>query len=263
MRASASAMQWPLGRKAHSMWVGNRRRYGGDKSGVGGFRSRELSTLRAQRRKKEGSARLGARGVTGWTPKALAQGKLVRVFRASADEGEANPRSTMAVRGWLHKLRWPSTALCIITFVVWWVTGFYYISKSDGTTFNAYAGGGVVGFVWYPEYAGFRPPPFPSFAVERIPFSMFSGKPFLKRFTRSGVTGIEVPFWLLCLPILLVTAVLWYLKPVVPAGHCRKCGYNLKGNVSGRCPECGMPVPQSKAPAGSRNAHSADARYPR
>jgi hypothetical protein len=25
---------------------------------------------------------------------------------------------------------------------------------------------------------------------------------------------------------------------------CRKCGYNLTGNVSGRCPECGTPVPQ-------------------
>ncbi len=25
-----------------------------------------------------------------------------------------------------------------------------------------------------------------------------------------------------------------------PAGHCRKCGYDLTGNVSGRCPECGM-----------------------
>lgn len=24
-------------------------------------------------------------------------------------------------------------------------------------------------------------------------------------------------------------------------GHCRKCGYNLTGNVSGRCPECGEP----------------------
>ena len=24
---------------------------------------------------------------------------------------------------------------------------------------------------------------------------------------------------------------------------CRQCGYNLTGNVSGRCPECGTPVP--------------------
>ena len=24
-----------------------------------------------------------------------------------------------------------------------------------------------------------------------------------------------------------------------PPGHCRRCGYDLTGNVSGRCPECG------------------------
>ena len=27
-----------------------------------------------------------------------------------------------------------------------------------------------------------------------------------------------------------------------PAPKCHKCGYNLRGNVSGRCPECGQPV---------------------
>ncbi len=30
-----------------------------------------------------------------------------------------------------------------------------------------------------------------------------------------------------------------------PPGHCQKCGYNLTGNVSGRCPECGSPVHQT------------------
>jgi hypothetical protein len=28
-------------------------------------------------------------------------------------------------------------------------------------------------------------------------------------------------------------------------GACAKCGYNLTGNVSGRCPECGTVVPAS------------------
>ena len=28
----------------------------------------------------------------------------------------------------------------------------------------------------------------------------------------------------------------------VPAGHCRKCGYNLTGNVTGVCSECGERV---------------------
>lgn len=28
-----------------------------------------------------------------------------------------------------------------------------------------------------------------------------------------------------------------------PLGHCKHCGYNLTGNVTGICPECGKPVP--------------------
>jgi len=27
-----------------------------------------------------------------------------------------------------------------------------------------------------------------------------------------------------------------------PPGHCPKCSYNLRGNVSGVCPECGTPT---------------------
>lgn len=29
-------------------------------------------------------------------------------------------------------------------------------------------------------------------------------------------------------------------RPQFPA--CRYCGYNLTGNTSGRCPECGQPI---------------------
>ncbi len=28
----------------------------------------------------------------------------------------------------------------------------------------------------------------------------------------------------------------------VPKGHCQKCRYNLTGNISGICPECGTPI---------------------
>jgi len=34
-------------------------------------------------------------------------------------------------------------------------------------------------------------------------------------------------------------------RPLPPPGHCRTCGYNLRGNVSGVCPECGTPAPKA------------------
>jgi len=34
------------------------------------------------------------------------------------------------------------------------------------------------------------------------------------------------------------------LRPGPRPGHCRRCGYDLTGNVSGRCPECGTDVPR-------------------
>lgn len=31
-------------------------------------------------------------------------------------------------------------------------------------------------------------------------------------------------------------------RPLYPTGHCQKCGYNLTGNSSGVCPECGTAI---------------------
>jgi hypothetical protein len=52
-------------------------------------------------------------------------------------------------------------------------------------------------------------------------------------------TTIVLPMWplgVVCLA-LLVIAIRRGRGP--KPGHCRKCGYNLTGNVSGVCPECG------------------------
>ena len=55
--------------------------------------------------------------------------------------------------------------------------------------------------------------------------------------------SLLIPYWFTTTVLLLVTGVLFLLgRPRRPVpGHC-KCGYNLTGNISGRCPECGEHV---------------------
>ncbi|MEW6249614.1 MAG: hypothetical protein AB1716_03125 [Planctomycetota bacterium] len=51
-----------------------------------------------------------------------------------------------------------------------------------------------------------------------------------------------VPIWALATPFLVSSvAAFWKPRPKARTGHCL-CGYNLTGNISGRCPECGRVV---------------------
>jgi hypothetical protein len=63
-------------------------------------------------------------------------------------------------------------------------------------------------------------------------------------------TRYQIPLWPLALPAL---PALWVLSRDIlrtcrtarrrRRGLCLHCGYDLTGNVSGRCPECGTPCP--------------------
>jgi len=58
---------------------------------------------------------------------------------------------------------------------------------------------------------------------------------------RSGYGWI--PLWVPFCIVLLPTAAAWVRDwRRRPPGHCPACGYDLTGNVSGRCPECGRTV---------------------
>ncbi len=58
----------------------------------------------------------------------------------------------------------------------------------------------------------------------------------------AGVRYLEFPLYAAFAIVAIPTLLVWrfWPKPVKP-GHCR-CGYDLTGNTSGVCPECGADV---------------------
>ena len=70
-----------------------------------------------------------------------------------------------------------------------------------------------------------------SWAFRRLGGKMFRGP---------TINVIEFPLYAVFAAVAIPTLLVWRFgpKPVKP-GHCL-CGYDLTGNVSGRCPECGV-----------------------
>jgi len=75
---------------------------------------------------------------------------------------------------------------------------------------------------------------------------------FNLRWDRDGVgktihLNVIAPYWMILVPLTVlptirgVRRIRWRRRRV--AGLCRQCGYNLTGNTSGVCPECGSPMP--------------------
>ena len=62
---------------------------------------------------------------------------------------------------------------------------------------------------------------------------------------RWSTARISLPHWLLLATTVMPTAVLFWRdrRRRIPPGYCQKCEYDLRSNVSGKCPECGEPIP--------------------
>jgi len=54
---------------------------------------------------------------------------------------------------------------------------------------------------------------------------------------------LTIPLWMLLAAMLVPMIHLWRMDRRPPPGHCPRCRYNLTGNTTGVCPECGQPVP--------------------
>ena len=91
--------------------------------------------------------------------------------------------------------------------------------------------------------------------VDRSPASSgsFTWLPGVER--RALAVGVIVVYHLpLWMPLLLIavptTILFWRDRRRIPPGCCRVCGYDLTGNTSGVCPECGAGINRSPASEG-------------
>ena len=60
-------------------------------------------------------------------------------------------------------------------------------------------------------------------------------------------TLVIVPLWPFIVFTMTIASVLWWHDRRPPRGHCQACGYDLTGNESGTCPECGTSVGEAAA----------------
>jgi hypothetical protein len=61
--------------------------------------------------------------------------------------------------------------------------------------------------------------------------------------TPRKIRFINLPLWM---PLMMTIGAAWMIhwqhRKRIMQGHCQACGYNLTGNTSGVCPECGTPI---------------------
>jgi hypothetical protein len=55
-------------------------------------------------------------------------------------------------------------------------------------------------------------------------------------------TLVEIPLWIPLVAVAIPTGLLWRRNRRPSPRYCPSCRYNLTGNVSGVCPECGEKV---------------------
>ena len=97
----------------------------------------------------------------------------------------------------------------------------------------------------------------------KLPFSIYLG--WISVATIANVTqvlfyfewggwGISPAVWAVIMLVVSAGAMLWARGGVSPPPWpvCSDCGYNLTGNVSGVCPECGQPLPEQEPSSETR-----------
>jgi len=103
-----------------------------------------------------------------------------------------------------------------------------------GTRFSG--GFGTPGKHWSSDWVG---------TIHKLPLGFRYGKSPSDDPAAAFYFGVAIPVWCLVVLFSLLPCLWlwrWYFFPIRLPGRCRRCGYNLTGNTSGMCPECGSAI---------------------
>ncbi len=162
-----------------------------------------------------------------------------------------------------HRVRrvakWAALCAALVTLWAWGLSTKWAVDwAGEGRVLRL--GLGVISYIWFAgdataieTYRRSRPARgWNLYAAPRdynVPFRLGLVWPEYYWFPVNGSFGsftshrIRVPCWLPLIGLALVSSTLFYLdRKRPPPGHCQSCGYDLTGNISGRCPECGNAV---------------------
>lgn len=136
-------------------------------------------------------------------------------------------------------VKWGGFGLSLFVGAAWVMSWFssvdYHRSMGDRGVVGFLTRGHIVVFCFYWPFSLGKPFRVTSWDPEGWSMS----RPFSVEVPSWADHGLDVPLWLPFVLVLLPTAFLWHRDPRPLPGHCRKCGYDLTGNESGVCPECG------------------------
>jgi len=157
-----------------------------------------------------------------------------------------------------------SLVLCALTVLVWvvsfwvqpgvlqvWPQRLWSLGVTRGSVFfhevrQPPGGSGTFGPPWARRFVLTRPPHRFTAPNALTDEWRFAGFEYLRRSPPLTFRRLTVPCWFLALATAVAPA-LWYRRYRTRrardlTSRCLACGYDLTGNVSGVCPECGTTV---------------------
>lgn len=139
---------------------------------------------------------------------------------------------------WRRWLKWGGTAACLVILTTFLVSIRYVVFWNPGRQHQLVLIPGAAGACWWT-----------SGSIPNGPYGMPGWYVFdapdgprwwFHYYADSRSHSFMVPLWIPFLLVGIPMAFLWWHdRRRVPPGHCQHCGYDLTGNASGVCPECG------------------------